>query len=152
MTNWNHRFFNLALHVSEWSKDPRTKVGSVVVNDLKQVIGLGFNGFPRGVEDYSFRYENRDVKLLYVSHAEQNALDNCFTDPRGATLYASLFPCCHCTKSIIQRGIRHVIAPQPDPTRFGAPLHFEVSLKMMREAGILFTAIEDLNESTDHTH
>lgn len=149
MHNWNTRFFNLAQHVSEWSKDPRTKVGAVIVNDYKQVIGLGFNGFPRGVEDYEARYNDRDTKLLFVSHAEQNALDNCFTDPRGATLYASLYPCYHCAKSIIQRGITRVIAPRPDYARVGAPLHFEASIQMFAEAGIIVQSIEDLNVLTD---
>lgn len=131
---WDQRFFNLALHVSEWSKDPRTVVGAVVVNDQKQVIGLGFNGFPRGVKDTPERYIDRPTKQLFVSHAEQNALDSCFSDPRGATLYSSLFPCFHCAKSIIQRGIKRVVTTQP--LQEGAPHHFEVSQTMFSESGV----------------
>ena len=51
MTDWNKRFLDLAGHVAGWSKDPSTKVGAVIVNDDKQVLGLGYNGFPRGVHD-----------------------------------------------------------------------------------------------------
>lgn len=142
MNTWHKRFFELAQHVSTWSKDPRTKVGAVVVNEYKQVIGLGFNGFPRGVLDLDQRYADRHTKLLFVAHAEQNALDNCFTDPRGAVLYATLFPCFHCMKSIIQRGISTVIAPQPDASRTGPPLHFEASLAMLQESGIIYIPTE----------
>ena len=35
---WNERFLALAEHVSQWSKDPSTKVGSVIVNDSRIVI------------------------------------------------------------------------------------------------------------------
>ena len=136
MDKWNTRFIDLADHVSSWSKDPRTKVGAVVVNSHRQVLGLGFNGFPRGVEDLVSRYDDRETKLLFVSHAEQNALDNCFTDPRGATLYSTLFPCYHCAKGIIQRGISRVVTRRPDPKYSGPPHHFSVSLDMFNESGV----------------
>lgn len=42
---WHKRFYDLAVHVSAWSKDPSTKVGACVVNDDNQVLSLGFNGF-----------------------------------------------------------------------------------------------------------
>ncbi|NDG30726.1 CMP deaminase, partial [bacterium] len=106
---WDDRFLMLSDHVAQWSKDPRTKVGSCIVNDDKQVIGLGYNGFPRGVLDIESRYQDRKTKLLLVAHAERNALDNCFTNPRGCTLYVTLPPCNECAKSIIQRGIKRVV-------------------------------------------
>ena len=48
---WDHRFIELAKHISEWSKDPSTKVGCVVVGDDREIRSTGFNGFPRGIED-----------------------------------------------------------------------------------------------------
>lgn len=136
MNKWDNRFLQLAEHVSAWSKDPRTKVGAVVVNQHKQVIGLGFNGFPRGVFDSDLRYENRETKLLLVAHAEQNALDNCFTDPRGSTIYTTLYPCYHCAKGIIQRGVQRIVTRPFDRSRCGAPLHLDVSEVMFKEAGV----------------
>ena len=65
-TLWDERFLKLCEHVSQWSKDPRTKVGACVVNDDKQIIGLGYNGFPRGVIDEESRYEDGRTKLLLV--------------------------------------------------------------------------------------
>lgn len=79
-TNWDIRFLELASHVSTWSKDPNTKVGAVIANENRQVLSLGYNGFPRGVEDKKSRYEDRATKLLFVAHAERNALDNAFVD------------------------------------------------------------------------
>jgi dCMP deaminase len=125
---------DLAHHVADWLKDPSTKVGAVIVNDNKQVLGLGYNGFPRGVYDCPERYNNRSIKLLFVAHAERNALDNA-TSVEGATLYSTLFPCTECTKGIIQRGIKQVIttAPSDDKVRL---FHLGTSKVMLDEAGV----------------
>lgn len=109
MDKWDLRFLSLAVHVSSWSKDPRTRVGAVIVNEQKQVLSLGYNGFPRGVLDIEERYQQRSTKYLFVAHAERNALDNCFTDTRGSTLYTTLAPCNECVKSIIQKGIKRIV-------------------------------------------
>ena len=49
MSKWGQRFLDLAEHVGEWSHDPRTQVGAVIVDDHKRVVSMGYNGFPRGV-------------------------------------------------------------------------------------------------------
>lgn len=135
-TNWDKRFLELADHVASWSKDPSTKVGAVIVNADKQVLSLGYNGFPRGVFDVQTRYDDRPTKHLYVAHAERNALDNAFTDVRGATLYATLCPCNECAKSIIQRGIKRVVtrpfATEDHKTKF----NFAATTIMFYEANI----------------
>jgi len=134
MTDWNKRFLDLAGHVAGWSKDPSTKVGAVIVNDDKQVLGLGYNGFPRGVHDCEERYNDRNLKLQFVAHAERNALDNA-ADVRGATLYSTLFPCTDCAKGIIQRGIRCVVTTQPNEVQ-SKRFNFETSKIMFDEAGV----------------
>jgi len=134
MTDWNKRFLDLAGHVAGWSKDPSTKVGAVIVNDDKQVLGLGYNGFPRGVHDCTERYNDRNLKLQFVAHAERNALDNA-ADVRGATLYSTLFPCTDCAKGIIQRGIRCVVTTQPNEVQ-SKRFNFETSKIMFDEAGV----------------
>jgi diaminohydroxyphosphoribosylaminopyrimidine deaminase/5-amino-6-(5-phosphoribosylamino)uracil reductase len=54
-------------------------------------------------------------------HAEINALKKC-KDPKGATLYVTLEPCCHsgktppCTKAIIESGIKKVVIASLDPS------------------------------------
>jgi len=117
MNKWDQRFFDLAKHVAEWSKDPNTKVGAVIVNDLRQVVSIGYNGFPRGVQDNPGRYENRECKHAFVVHAERNALDNAFTEVRGTTMYVTHFPCNECAKGILQKGVKRIFTPNPDPTK-----------------------------------
>lgn len=127
----------LAQHIQTWSKDPSTQVGSVIYNDQFQILSVGFNGFPRGVDDLLVRYHDRSTKLLFVAHAERNALDNCFSDCRGATLASTLFPCNECAKSIIQRGIKRVVTrPLPDNFQVRVRFNHEISLQMFKEAGI----------------
>jgi dCMP deaminase len=134
MEKWDKRFFELALHVAEWSRDPKTKVGAVIVNNHKQVVSLGFNGFPRGIFDREDRYEDRETKYMFVAHAERNALDNAFVDTRGCTLYTTLYPCNECAKGIIQKGIKRVVAPIPD---FNKPsCNFNITKIMFEEAAI----------------
>lgn len=57
-------------------------------------------------------------------HAEREALADCRrrgNDPRGATAYVTLEPCCHhgkqppCTEAIIEAGIARVVYARPDP-------------------------------------
>jgi dCMP deaminase len=135
MSDWDQRFFELASHIAGWSKDPSTKVGAVIVNDKRQVLGMGYNGFPRGVNDLSYRYANREIKLLLVAHAERNALDNTFADSEGATLYSTLFPCTDCAKGIIQRGIKRVVTTQPSETQYKR-FNCDISAIMFEEAGV----------------
>ena len=93
LSKWDARFLELAVHISNWSKDPSTKVGSVIVSPDRRVLSMGYNGFPRGVVDTVERLEDRETKLRYVSHAERNALDNVDQDLRGCILYCTLQPC-----------------------------------------------------------
>ena len=139
MTDWDERFLSLADHVSQWSKDPRTKVGAVIVDQKKRVISLGYNGFPRGVEDTPERYDDRPTKHLFVAHAERNALDNSPMSVEGCTLYVPLVPCSECAKSIIQRGIARVVSYVPD--REGANFNWDITETMFTEAGVEFNLL-----------
>ena len=132
---WDFRFLQLAEIVSSWSKDPSRKIGSVIVDSKRRVLSLGYNGFPRGVEDQITRYLDRDTKLKFVCHAERNALDNAPGSVEGATLYATLFPCNECVKSIIQRGITKVVTFIPDPEK-NLLFFLSTSSIMLKESGI----------------
>lgn len=139
MTDWDERFLSLADHVSQWSKDPRTKVGAVIVDQKKRVITLAYNGFPRGVEDTPERYDDRPTKHLFVAHAERNALDNSPMSVEGCTLYVPLVPCSECAKSIIQRGITRVVSYVPD--REGENFNWDITEIMFAEAGVEFNLL-----------
>jgi dCMP deaminase len=134
VTNWDKRFLDLAEHVAQWSKDPRTKVGAVIVDDKKRVVSVGYNGFPRGVSDHEDRYHDRATKHLFVAHAERNALDNAPLMVEGCTIYVPLLPCNECAKSIIQKGIARVVTYKVN--RDGTGFNWDITLKMFEEAGI----------------
>lgn len=108
MDHWDKRFLDLAKHVATWSKDPSTKVGAVIAKG-NHVLALGFNGFPKSIED-DHRLCDRQTKMCYMVHAEQNAILHCPAGCEGATLYTwPLQSCPECAKLAIQSGIkRHV--------------------------------------------
>jgi dCMP deaminase len=112
MTKWDRRFLELAQLVSTWSKDPNTKVGACIVDPNNRIISTGYNGFPRQLPD---TYKDRDHKLAYTIHAENNAILFAKTDLTNTTLYCT-HPCCtHCSSLIIQTGISRVVTPIADP-------------------------------------
>lgn len=144
LSKWDERFMELALHVADWSKDPSTKVGSVIVAPDRRIMSLGYNGFPRGVADLEERLNDRPTKYAFVAHAERNALDNVDASMRGCILYSTLQPCAECTKSIIQRGITRVVT-LIDKKR--AADHYKTfqtySLVMMKEAGVEVVLVDN---------
>ncbi|MFA5234033.1 MAG: dCMP deaminase family protein [Sulfurimonas sp.] len=128
------------LHASS-SKDPRTKIGAVLVKD-DNIISTGFNGFPRKVKDYEDRYNDKEIKYSFIVHGEQNAV---LTAARlgintyGSTLYSNGIPCCSCMKAIIQAGCCKVVVHKQWPNLTYSPKWVEatrISEIMMNEAGI----------------
>lgn len=117
---WDQRFLSLAEKVSRWSKDPSTKVGSVIVDpETQRIISLGYNGFPRGVADTPERLELRETKYDLVINAEMNALQFAERSVKRCTLYVyPLPPCIRCATQIIQAGIKRVVAPSSWPERW----------------------------------
>lgn len=139
MSKWSQRFLDLAEHIAEWSHDPRTKVGAVIVDDQKRVVSMGYNGFPRGVNDSDERYNDRSTKHLFVCHAERNALDNAPHSVQGCTMYVPLIPCNECAKSIIQNGISKVVSYK---TNREDTFNWDITRIMFEEAGVLLEETE----------
>ena len=112
--SWDEYFMGVALLSSQRSKDPGTQVGACIVNQDKKIVGVGYNGFPRGVDDDEFPWDREgaflDTKYPYVCHAELNAILNSISrDLKGCTIYVALFPCNECAKAIIQSGITEIV-------------------------------------------
>lgn len=115
MTDWHKRFLNLAKHISTWSKDPSRKIGAVIVGDDRQILSIGYNGFPRGIEDDN-RLLDRETKYPLIVHAEMNAIYNATYNGiklKNSTLYVTGLPVCSdCAKGVIQVGIKTLIMPK----------------------------------------
>ena len=109
--NWDEYFMGVALLSAKRSKDPSTQVGACIVKDNK-IVGMGYNGFPKGISDSDFPWqqvgEALDTKYPYVCHAELNAILNSNSNLEGSSIYVTLFPCNECTKAIIQSGIKSI--------------------------------------------
>lgn len=111
MNKWDLRYGNMAQLVASWSKDPSTQVGAVIVRPDKSIASVGFNGFPRDMEDREDWYADRTEKLKRVIHAEHNALKFCeHEDVSGYTVYVyPLMPCKQCAERLMARGIARVV-------------------------------------------
>lgn len=116
---WDRWYLGMAQYVSTASKDPSTKCGGVLVRPDRSIESIGFNGFPKGVEDRPEWLENRDEKLKRMVHSELNAILNARTDVNGCTLYN--WPgrsCSRCAVHVIQAGITRVVSPYDPMSSF----------------------------------
>jgi len=110
---WHLRFLEVAKLISTWSKDPRTKVGAVIVHPRKnKIIATGYNGFPRFMIDKEEDYLDRLKKTKYTVHAELNAILNAEMSVDGCFIYCTHTPCFDCAKAIVQSGIDRVFASE----------------------------------------
>jgi len=137
---WIHRGFDLARLFSDWSKDPSTRVGAVIMDDLHRVLGHGYNGFPRGVQDLEERLEDRRQKYQLIVHAEVNAIVNAVAPVVGGTMFITAPPCQECTKVIVQAGIKRVLAlPPPKGLEDRWAESYRVSREIFLETAVQFT-------------
>jgi dCMP deaminase len=104
--SWDEYFMSVAFLSAQRSIDEGKRGGACVVNTDNRIVGIGYCGFPRGVETEPFQHERR----LFLCHAVMNAIlnKNQF-DVRGSRIYTTRFPCSECAKMIIQAGISRVI-------------------------------------------
>lgn len=143
---WDDYFMSVAFLSAQRSKDPRTQVGACIVNQDERIVGIGYNGMPRGCSDDTFPWtsvnanpnEGHDEELndkhLYVCHAELNAIINKNSvDVRDCKIYVALFPCNECAKVIIQSGIREVIYYSD---KYRDKTKFKASRKMLDAAKV----------------
>ena len=137
--SWDEYFMGIALLSAMRSKDPQTQVGACIVNKKNRIVGIGYNGFPRGCSDQEFPWEREGdflkTKYPYVVHAEQNAILNSTGNLSGCRLYVSLFPCHECAKYIIQSGIDEIIFMSDKYANTDSTL---ASKRMLDAAGVTY--------------
>jgi len=149
---WDRFFLGMAKYVATASKDPSTQVGSIIVQpDTNLIVGLGYNGFPRGVKDLPERYENRKLKYSLVVHSEVNAIIMAGEKAKGSRLYvwpSFVLPptCSECAKLVVQSGIKEVVGYEPDLSdervqRWADSI--KVAQQMYEEAGVTWRGIKE---------
>lgn len=138
------------------SKDPNTRVGSVIVGPDYEPRADGFNGFPRGIADTPERLNDRDMKMRLIVHAERNAICNAArvgVSVKGCTLYLAATddtgmtwggpPCTACAIEIIQAGVVCIVSlpAKEGPSRWHEDLEF--SLKVLQEARVDYRVVRE---------
>ncbi|GAV80773.1 dCMP_cyt_deam_1 domain-containing protein [Cephalotus follicularis] len=115
--SWDDYFMAIAFLSAQRSKDPNRQVGACLVSKNGVILGIGYNGFPRGCSDDKLPWAKKsktdnplETKYLYVCHAEVNAILNTnHASAAGQRLYVTMFPCNECAKIIIQAGVSEVV-------------------------------------------
>jgi len=132
---WDNFHLNLAKLYSEASKDPSTKVGSVIIDNKRRIVSSGYNGFPKGVSDTPERLNNREIKLALIIHAECNALLYAKSSLENCTIFTWPFmPCSSCASKIIQKGIKRVVSLKSENSRWEE--NFLLSKEIFKEANV----------------
>jgi dCMP deaminase len=112
--SWDLYFLGLARYASIRSKDPSTKTGAVIVRPDKTVASMGYNGFPKQMEDKPEWLNERKEKYSRVVHCEMNALLSARERVEDYTLYT--WPCASCDRCLVhmaQAGITQYVFPTP---------------------------------------
>lgn len=143
--SWDNRWLDMATLVASWSKDHSRKTACVIVDDRNVLVAIGWNGFPRGVNDGPEYRHQRPAKYQWTEHAERNAIYNAAANGfsvRGCTMFSLWYLCSDCTRAVIQSGISEYVCPEPDWTDDRWAGEFDISKGMMAEAGIVSRFVE----------
>lgn len=147
--SWDETFMQMCKVIAQRSKDPNTQTGACIVNDKNIIMGLGYNGFPRGCGDDNLSWAREgefcDTKYPYVVHAEENAVLNANAVTEGARIYCTLFPCNECAKVIIQKGIKEIIYADD---KYHDSQEWQAARKMFDLAGVKYRQYVPENELT----
>ena len=138
-TNWSNRWISLAQLVSGWSKDKSRKTGCVIVDNRQVLISIGWNGFPRKINDNIEARYQRPQKYKWTEHAERNAIYNAAAKGNavlGCTMYLTWYPCADCARAIIQSGIYLLVGVEPDWNDEIWKEDFQIVKEMLGEANI----------------
>lgn len=146
--SWHEYFMAQAKLISLRGTCARLYVGSVITRD-RRVIAGGYNGSISGdVHCIDVGCKVVDGHCVRTIHAEQNALMQCVkfgVATEGAEIYVTHFPCLHCTKLIVQAGIRHIY--YETPYRMD-----DYAIQLLKQAGVGMTQISvDINKYLNDT-
>jgi dCMP deaminase len=108
--DWDSYFLALAFLISERSHDEQTKHGCVIVDKDHHIIGTGYNGFPRNINEYMLP-NVRPLKYDWMIHSEANAIYNSTKKPINCTAYVTGKPCQNCLLAMWQAGISEIVHP-----------------------------------------
>jgi dCMP deaminase len=109
--SWQEYFIGLAHAVSMRSHDLQTKHGCIITDSNNRILGVGYNGFPKGLDDSQLP-KTRPDKYPWMIHAERNALSNCTIRPENGIAYVTGQSCNDCIMALWQEGVTKVFMKQ----------------------------------------
>lgn len=146
--SWDQYFMAQSHLLALRSTCTRLMVGATIVRD-KRIIAGGYNGSVSGgahcIDDGCYVVDNHCIRTI---HAEVNALLQCakFGVPtEGAEVYVTHFPCVHCSKALIQAGIKNVYYANDYKNH-------PYAIEMFAEAGVQVVKVEFDEMSLDRQH
>jgi len=137
VVSWDECFMRMAHVIASRSKDPSSQAGAVVTTMENVVVGLGYNGWPKGIDVDALPWDREGdfekTKYAYVCHAEENAIYNANAHTKNCKIYCTLFPCNECAKTIIQNGVKEIIY---ESDKYADTPAVHASKKLLELAGI----------------
>ena len=112
---YHNYFMKVAQETATLSKDPKTKVGAIIVKN-RRIKSVGFNGAPSSFPDELVPKVDGEKliekKNTFMCHAELNAIlnyDNESNELSNSIIYTTISPCSNCAKMLAQIGIKEVV-------------------------------------------
>ncbi|MFC0473434.1 ComE operon protein 2 [Halalkalibacter kiskunsagensis] len=146
--SWDQYFMAQSHLLALRSTCTRLMVGATIVRE-KRIIAGGYNGSVSGgahcIDDGCYVVDNHCIRTI---HAEVNALLQCAkfgVQTEGSEIYVTHFPCVHCSKAIIQAGIKRIYYAKDYKNHPYAE-------EMFRDAGITVLQVELDELSLDQHH
>lgn len=154
--SWEAYFMSMGILSSFRSKDLKTQTGACIIGTDNKIIGVGYNGLPIGLDDSNPKFwtdaDDADIehsKHTYVVHAERNAVYNAVgQNLKGATVYATLFPCANCAQTMVQCGIKRVVYLD---VKQGHESEMRAVMTMLSGAGVSIEAFRNLGVADERT-
>lgn len=146
--NWDKRWMDMANLVASWSKDRSRTCGAVIVDDRNVLVSVGWNGFPRGIDDDVDARHERPAKYKWTEHAERNAIFNAAANgyaTKGCSMYLTWYPCASCVRAIIQSGINEIVCREPDWNDGTWAADFAIVREMLTEVSVDVRFYQPLN-------
>lgn len=150
--SWDTYFMSIALLSSFRSKDKHTSNGACIADSENKIIGIGYNGLPRGLDDNCRKFwsdidgDIENSRHTYVVHAEKNAiLNSIMHNLKKSCIYSTQFPCNVCAQAIIQVGIKKVVYLNKKEYKEEHAKRNNAVEYMFKEAGVEVLSYFDLN-------
>jgi len=139
--SWDELYITMVYLIAMKSKDESSHIGAVVVGPDNEVRSVGYNSFPRGIDDNVLKRQERPGKYAFFEHAERNAIDNAALVGialKGCRMYTNGIPCVECARGVINSGIKEVVVDKcwDDNNVDIWEEQAKISSTMFKEAGV----------------